>query len=627
MALKPAHLQWPDGEGRQSNSFGGALRSADFGDIYFQPQQGLAESHYVFLEKNRLPERFAASGVSGLQVAELGFGTGLNFLLTARLWHKTKAPGELLYVSIEKHPILPPDLKRISSFWPELQPYTEPLLAQYPPLMEGFYHLHFPDINARLMLCFGDVAEVLPEIRGKFDAWYLDGFSPAKNPAMWDEKLFPLIAARTKAGGTLATFSSAGAVRRGLEVAGFSVEKVKGFGVKRDMTVAHMPGASASAPRSKKIAVLGAGLAGAACAYACANKGYDVTVIDRQSEAAQETSGNPVGVVYPKLTADHSPLGVFFQHGFFFTRHLAAALKLPSWNPCGITQLDISPEMTERHQALVARDFWPEEFMAYDESSGMRFPLAGYLSPPELCRRMLDHPKIKTVYSKEILSLEEIEADAIIIASGYNTKNFKETSWLPCVSVRGQMTYLKENAQSKNIGQVICHDGSVSPSLNGIHYAGATFHREEPAVAARMFYMQNMLRDEDHRENLQKLNQYLPHLKFTAADIVGGRAGYRTSMPDHLPVIGPCPDYAACVESFSNGHQGRSKKFTGKFTDKIYLATGFGGQGLSGAPLAGEIIASLIAGDPLPVPESLMPYIAPERFIIRDLKRGKIVKN
>jgi tRNA 5-methylaminomethyl-2-thiouridine biosynthesis bifunctional protein len=497
-----------------------------------------------------------------------------------------------------------------------LQGYTAPLLAQYPPLMEGFYHLHFPDINVRLMLCFGDVTDVLPEITGKFDAWYLDGFSPAKNPAMWEEKLFPLIAARTKAAGTLATFSSAGAVRRGLAAAGFTVEKIQGYGVKRDMTVAYMPGAAASTPRGKTITVLGAGLAGASCAYASAQKGYDITVIDRQPAAAQETSGNPLGVVYPKLTADHSPLGVFFQHGFFFTRHLATALKLPSWNPCGITQLDISPEMTERHQALAARGFWPEEFMAYDESSGMSFPLAGYLSPPELCRRMLDHPKIKTVYSKEILSLEEIDADAVIIASGYDTKSFKETSWLPCVSVRGQVTYLKENAQSKDIRQVICHDGSVSPSINGIHYAGATFHREEPAVPA--------LRDEDHAENLQKLNQHLPHLAFTAADIVGGRTGYRTSMPDHLPVIGLCPDYAACVERFSSGHQGRSKKFAGKFFDKIYLATGFGGQGLSGAPLAGEIIASLIAGDPLPVPESLMPYIAPERFILRDLKRGKI---
>ena len=606
MALKPAHLQWSED---------GVLRSADYGDIYFQPKQGMAESHYVFLEKNRLPERFAASGSGGMKIAELGFGTGLNFLLTAQQWHKANPPGELIYVSIEKHPILPADLNRIFAFWPELQPYTATLLEQYPPALEGFYHLHFPDINVRLMLCLGDVAEVLPQIAGSFDAWYLDGFAPAKNPSMWDEKLFSLIAARTKSGGTLATFSSAGSVRRGLETAGFSVEKIKGFGVKRDMTVAQMPEHSASPSRIKKITVLGAGLAGASAAYACARRGYDVTVIDRQPAAARETSGNPLGILYPKLTADRSPLGIFLQHGFFYTRHLVTALNLPSWKPCGILELDIA-EDAERNRALAASGYWPEEFMRYEQGQGLQFPLAGYLSPPDLCSRLLDHPKIKTNFSKEIPSLEELEGDTIIVALGYNTKKFTETSWLPSVSVRGQMTYLKETTRSKSLAQVICHDGSVSPAINGIHYAGATFQREEPAMPT--------VRAEDDAENLSKLDQHIPCLGFTGADIVGSRAGYRTSMPDHLPAVGLCPDYQLFTQTFPSHHPGRGKKVEGKFHKHLYLSTGFGGQGLAGAPLAGEIIASQIAGDPLPVPESLMPYIAPERFILRDLKRGKI---
>ena len=614
MALKPANLQWPDRASGPSDKFSGSLRSATFDDIYFQPQQGVAESYYVFLEKNDLPARFAASGPGGMQIAELGFGTGLNFLLTAQLWDKLKPPGELIYLSIEKHPILPADLKRIFSFWPDLQPYAAPLLEQYPPLLEGFYHLQFPNIRVRLMLCLGDAAEALPEIAGKFDVWYLDGFSPAKNPAMWEEKLYPLIAARTKSGGTLTTFSSAGTVRRGLEAAGFAVEKVKGFGVKRDMTVARMPGSNAHVAHSKKVVVLGAGLAGASAAFACARKGYDVTILDRNAAAAQETSGNPLGILYPKLTADRSPMGAFFQHGFFYTRHLVTALGLPSWKPCGIFEMDISDEEAERNRALAASGYWPEEFMTYDK--GLHFPLAGYLSPPELCCRLLDHPKIKTVYSKEIPSLQELEGDAIIVAFGYNTKSFPETSWLPLVSVRGQMTFLKENARSKDISQIICHDGSISPAIDGIHYAGATFQREEPAAP--------QLRDEDHMDNLHKLNKYLPQFGFTVADIAGGRAGYRTSMPDHLPVIGPCPDYPLYTQTFPSRHPGRGKKVEGKFHERLYLSTGFGGQGLSGAPLAGEIIASLIAGDPLPVPDSLMSYIAPERFILRDLKRGKI---
>lgn len=604
MALKPAHLQWSED---------GVLRNADYGDVYFQPKLGAPESYYVFLEKNRLPERFSASGREGMRIAELGFGTGLNFLLTAQEWHKSGAPGELLYVSIEKHPIQPTDLKRIFAFWPDLQTHAELLLMQYPPPLEGFYHLHLPHIRVRLMLCLGDVKDVLPQITGRFDAWYLDGFAPAKNPGMWEEKLFPLIAARTKNGGTLATFSSAGIVRRGLEAAGFTVEKVRGFGVKRDMTVARMSGNSDAPAQNKKITVLGAGLAGASAAYACARRGYEVTVIDRQPAAAQETSGNPIGILYPKLTADRSPMGTFFQHGFFYTRHLVTALDLHSWNPCGILELDIE---AERNRTLAASGYWPEEFMAYSPGKGLHFPLAGFLSPPDLCRRLLDHPKIKTVYSTEIPALDKLEGDAVIIALGNNTKKFSETSWLPLVSVRGQMTYLKETAQSKNLSQVVCHDGAISPAVNGIHYAGATFQREEPATPA--------LRPEDDAENLHKLHQYLPDLGLTAAGIVGARAGYRTSMPDHLPVAGPCPDYPLFTQAFPSHHPGRGKKVEGKFHERLYLSTGFGGQGLTGAPLAGEIIASQIAGEPLPIPESLMPYIAPERFILRDLKRGKI---
>jgi tRNA 5-methylaminomethyl-2-thiouridine biosynthesis bifunctional protein len=516
-----------------------------------------------------------------------------------------------LYVSIEKHPIAPADLKRIFSFWPELRDYAGPLLEQYPPPLEGFYHLHFPAINVRLVLCLGDVADVLPEIRGMFDAWYLDGFSPAKNPAMWEEKLFSRIAARTKSGGTLTTFSSAGAVRRGLEAAGFAVEKVQGFGVKRDMTVAKMPAPVVPSIRpARKITVLGAGLAGASAAYACAQKGFDVTVIDRQPAAAQETSGNPVGILYPKLTADMSPLGIFFQHGFFFTRNLVTTLELKSWHPCGIAEIKTTEDAAEWQHALAAKGFWPEEFMTYNKQAGLHFPFGGYLSPPELCRRLLDHPRIKTIFSQRISSLDSLPGDTVIIAGGYDTKNFKETSWLPLVSVRGQMTYLRENAQSRHMSMVICHEGSISPAVNGLHHAGATFQREPPAEPA--------LRAEDHAENLDNLAKYLPHLGFTTEDIIGGRVGYRASLPDHLPALGPCPDHDYFVKNFS------TRGFAGKYSEKIYLSTGFGGQGLSGTPLAGEIIACLIAGDPLPLPQSVMPYLAPERFILRDLKRGKI---
>ena len=205
MALKPARLQWAEND---------TIENPDFGDVYFQRGQGMAEKRHVFLEGNRLPVRFAAPPGDIFHIAELGFGSGLNFLLTAQLWRAVAPPqARLVYVAVEKHPILKEDLVRLYAAWPELAEDAAAVLAQYPPLIEGFHHIHAADRRVRLMLAFGDVADVLPEVSGAFDAWYLDGFTPAKNPAMWSENLYPLIAARTKPGGTAATFSVAFSLR------------------------------------------------------------------------------------------------------------------------------------------------------------------------------------------------------------------------------------------------------------------------------------------------------------------------------------------------------------------------------------------------------------------------------
>jgi tRNA 5-methylaminomethyl-2-thiouridine biosynthesis bifunctional protein len=228
VTLNPAHLQWSDD---------GKLESTLYGDVYFQHTDGIAESRYVFLEQNRLPARFAAHNGGQFSVAELGFGTGLNFLLTREAW-KNAAPqnGNLFFASIEKHPLTKDDLAKAYALWPQFGDDAAAILDQYPPLIAGFHHIFFN--GARLMLCFGDVSDMLPELSGQFDAWFLDGFSPAKNPAMWTEDLFPQIAARTKPSGTLSTFSVAGHMRRALKAEGFTVKKIKGFGIKWSMTAA-----------------------------------------------------------------------------------------------------------------------------------------------------------------------------------------------------------------------------------------------------------------------------------------------------------------------------------------------------------------------------------------------------
>lgn len=594
MALKPASVQWSDE---------GSLRSLDYDDIYFQRGQGLEESRYVFIEKNNLPDRFKNLATDTFYVAELGFGSGINFLLTVKEFLDTApASARLFYASIEKHPLEKKDFEKIHTNFPALATLSAEVLKQYPPLIEGFHHLPFAGGRIRLMLMLGDVVDTLPQLSGTFDTWYLDGFSHAKNAAMWEDGLYPLIAKRTKEGGTLATFSAVPHMMQGLEEAGFTVEKVKGYGIKRKMTVAKKISAAPNVPAHKKnIVVIGAGIAGCSAAYALAIRGYRVTVIDRNNGAAAETSGNPAGIVYPKLTVDSSPLGLYHSHAFCFTANLLQNLALPSWKPCGVLHLDMDEEDKKRTDALFEKRQYPQDF-ARRTAAGIFQPTAGFLSPPEFCRKLLDHPNIKTRFGVEA---DRIENDSIvIIAQGHDSKKHAQTSWLPLQSLRGQITFLKETQKSKTLEHIICHDGYITPAMDGLHYIGASFQKEEPEAP--------VLRDEDQQENLEKLQKTLPQFGFDESCLAGGRTGYRTTTPDKLPLAGRCPDY----DSFLKKKNG--------YIDNLYISTGFGAHGMTGAPLAGEIVACLIAGDPLPVPQKLYEHLMPERFILRDIKRKKI---
>lgn len=623
MALKPARLQWSDD---------GALHSLEYGDIYFQRGQGLEESSHVFLAANRLPERFRNLSGNAFHVCELGFGSGLNFLLTAQLFAgEAPPPARLIYASVEKHPVRREDLEKIYAHFD--LPLAQELLAQYSPLIEGFHLLSFLDGRIRLLLLLGDVADVMPRLAGRFDAWYLDGFSPAKNPAMWEEKLFPMIAARTRSGGTLATFSAAGHVRRGLEAAGFRVEKARGYGVKRDMTVAQMPGDAAAPAMKKKIIVLGGGIAGCAAAYALRQRGHDVTLIDRAAGVGQETSGNPTGILYPKLTVDPSPLGLFHRHAFCQARLLGERLTLASWRSCGVIHLDLNEEGRARSQELLARNEFPPEFARngeYADYSTLEQPPGGMLSPPEFCAALA--AGVHTLFGTMAAQLRRIDAgwevlddkdqplasgDIVIIAQGYDSKQFVQTQWLPLQSLRGQMTLLKPTAESAPLDKVICHDGYITPLANGLHSIGATFQKESPG--------DRQTRPEDDAENLEKLNRWLPQLKLSAAHIAGSRAGYRATTPDKLPLIGPLPDYEACRENFAGLRSGE-KIITDAppRLEGLYVTTGFGAHGLTSAPLAGDILAALISDEPLPVPAELMDHLLPERFIFRGLRRKTI---
>lgn len=225
MQEKQAALSWTEAE---------VPVSERFDDPYFSLENGLSETRHVFLAGNGLPARFR----DGFRVAELGFGTGLNFLATLRLWREAGAPGRLSFTSFEAFPMAAADTARALTAFPELAPEAEALMAVHARLGAGPVEVAE---GVSLTLVEGDARETLAAWDGLADAWFLDGFSPAKNPELWEESLMAQVFAHTAPGGTAASYTAAGFVRRGLAAAGFAVSRVPGYGRKRHMSTAVRP--------------------------------------------------------------------------------------------------------------------------------------------------------------------------------------------------------------------------------------------------------------------------------------------------------------------------------------------------------------------------------------------------
>lgn len=198
-----------------------------FDDPYFSAAGGLAESRHVFLAGNDLPARLRP----GFHIAELGFGTGLNFIATLIAWRAAGRPGPLHYTSFEAFPLAAPDIARALSAFPEAAAAAPPFLAQW---ATGATRIALDGITLKVIL--GDARTTLPLWPVRADAWYLDGFSPAKNPELWSDDLLAEVANHTAPGGSFATYTAAGQVRRGLQAAGFAVKRLPGFGRKRHMS-------------------------------------------------------------------------------------------------------------------------------------------------------------------------------------------------------------------------------------------------------------------------------------------------------------------------------------------------------------------------------------------------------
>lgn len=651
-----AQLDWDD-QGRP--------HSRVFDDVYFSDQSGLEETRYVFLEQNRLQARFAALPAGGrLVIGETGFGTGLNFLCAWQLFEQHAVAGARLhFVSVEKYPLSHADLQRALLLWPELQPFAAQLLAQYIAIHPGFQRLVLDNGRVTLTLLIGDALEQLPQLDAQIDAWFLDGFAPAKNPDMWTAELFAELARLAAPGSTISTFTSTGWVRRLINAAGFKMKRTPGIGHKWEILRGEFLGWPAETPLpaagkpwfarpaplhgERSALVIGGGLAGCTTAASLAARGWNVSLLERHAHLAEEASGNPQGVLYLKLSAHGTALSQLILSGFGHTRRLLEHLhRGVDWDGCGVLQLAFNAKEAER-QAQLAAAFAPGLLQPLDqaqaqaragvalEHGGLFFPEGGWVHPPALCKWQARHPLINVLTHHEALELQRVDgqwqalagdtllasATVVVLAGAAEIKRFPFSAELPLKRIRGQITRLAQTPDSQALATVVCAEGYVAPARLGEHTLGASFDFKSddltPTVAehvGNLEMLQEISVDLAHRLNADTL----------AADQLEGRAGFRCTSPDYLPIIGPLADRALFDQAYAALRKDARQPPEAEcpWLDGVYINSGHGSRGLVTAPLCAELLAAWLDDEPLPLPRSVADACHPNRFAVRALIRG-----
>lgn len=597
----------------------GTPRSRLSDDIYFSTSGGVDETRHVFLGGIGAPDFF--EGRQSTRIAELGFGTGLNFLVTWRDWAQTVPKnGTLHYTAIEGYPMSAEVLHQVLALIPEMMVEATALITQWPPRVKGTHRFVMDQGRVHLTLVFADVADALAGINDHFDAWYLDGFSPAKNPDMWTEDVLGRVRDLCAPDARIATFTAAGHVRRILSGLGFSVGKRAGFGRKHDCVSARLGEAETSKraskkPKSKTVAVIGAGIAGATLANALRLRGHTPTIFDAVDHLGTGASGNPVALIAPRLTRERVPMGRIiasaFLHAVRFYNDLQDAGADPWIGARGSYVMAQNDEEAERQSRAKRAYGWPDDMMQEVSSAraslltsvdvskgGSWFAGAGAVSPAKVITKLMEgiqvfKGQVARVHASadgwyvDVPDSDDIQAfDAVCVAAGIGVMDVLGEDTFPLLSNRGQLTYVSSLSQSPNVA--ISYGGYVSPKLtldNGVtcHVLGASYARRDEVPDAEW----ETLRQSDTEDMLANFAEQLPAID--VGDVIGGRTARRATIRDYIPLAG-------------------------EWDDGLYVLGGLGSRGFMTAPLLADLIADQISDAPLPLEAELVKALSPKRF-------------
>lgn len=584
------------------------------GDIYFSRESGLEETRTVFLKGCQLPERW--QGRNRFTIGELGFGTGLNFLAAWQLWqdHRPSPKAWLHFVSFEGFPLDREDAARALSAWPELKALSGKLLSQWPQRAKSVQRMLWPEDGVTLTLHTGDIFETLPQSRLHADAWFLDGFSPAKNSDMWDASLWPMVRERCSGSTILATFTVAGFVRRGLQEAGFEVRKTQGFGRKRErleVTLADAPREAADvhglrSPQTApaRVRIIGAGIAGAALARTFLDRGVGVEVIE-QALPAGAASGNPLALVMPRLDAADTVQARLLIDAYLGARRFYTGRA-------GVTETDVAQRPKDaREEERIAKvladpPLGLENLEAM--AGGQLHKGALILEPQTLIPALLDGAALRT---SETFALDELDPSVpTILAAGQDAGNL--LPWLGLAGRLGQVEFAEVAAEAPPSAIA---SGHYALALGRRRLWGATFEALNGRAAETS--------DTARAENMAALEALDPYWRQMAkrADIKS-RAGVRATTPDRLPLIGAVPDETRARQIFDGVRHGQAIEADAPLIDGLYICGGLGSRGFTWAPWGAEILASQLLCEPSGASLPALEAVSPMRLILRGLKRG-----
>jgi tRNA 5-methylaminomethyl-2-thiouridine biosynthesis bifunctional protein len=606
-----------------------------YGDVYHPHQGGLEQARHIFLRGNGLPERWR--GRTQFTVVETGFGLGNNFLATWDAWLNDSERCERLhFVSLEKHPLAVSDLQRAHAQSP-LRRLADQLIAAWPPLTPNLHVLNFERGSVRLVLGFGDATLLAREVVAQADAFFLDGFAPAHNEAMWSLPLFNALGRLAAPEATAATWSAARSVKDSLAQAGFNAQSTPGGGAKRDITLArHEPRGQRTVPPSRRAmaerptqaVIIGGGLAGAATAFALMRRGIACTVIDRESQPASQASGNLAGLFHGTLSADDGPHARWHRAASFWaaqTARAAVAQGVPG-AVAGFLRLEDQLDVPRMQALLDAQALPPGYVQALGASQASErcglplrqnawlYPDGGWIDPRALVTHWLAQATWIGGVAIERLAHSNAQwqaldaqghciaqAGLVVLANAHDALRLAGLPAHALQSRRGQLSWWTPPPSFVHTAPRIpvASGGYVLQLNDGTVVMGATNQANDADATVRAG---------DHAHNLARAARLLDVTPVPDGAAMHGRVAWRAVARDRLPLIGPAPDTQAPPPRRQGVHLMPRQR-------GLWLHTGLGSRGITTAALGGELIASQVLGEPWPLEADLADAIDPARIL------------